>query len=198
MEEVGEDASPNGVVEPRFRLLTIAGRRRAFKLEPEFWRALEQMARQREERLSMLVARLVGDEAGNATARLRVAVVEWYAQQARASRLQNLRGVWQRIIDLMVEPAFVIDQNKRILIFNGAMRALVVQSGTKSHVQLELAAEISRVLAMFGENEQRVLSIPGALTVGQRLLQAAVRVTVLERVDGRALLLCALRALPSD
>jgi len=196
MDKVGEKASPNSVLEPRFRLLTIAGRRRAFKLEPVFWRALEQMARQREERLPTLVAQLIGDEAGNATARLRVAAVEWYAQQAHANRLQNLKGLWQRVIDLMIEPAFIIDQSKQILFFNGAMRALVAISGAKSQLHLELFAEVSRILSIFRENEQRILSVRGALITEQRPIEATVRVTLLEQIGEQALLLCAFRALP--
>lgn len=198
MDNAEEKTGPNSVLEQRFRLLTIAGRRRAFKLEPAFWRALEQMARQREERLPTLVAQLVGDGAGNATARLRVAAVEWYAQQSQASRVQKQKGLWQRVIDLMSEPAFIIDQSKQILLFNGAMRALVVDSGAHSQIRLELSAEVGRILAVFRENEQKVLSIPGVLTTGQRPLQAKIRITLLEQVDGRALLLCALHTLPSE
>lgn len=198
MDKFGEKASPNSVLEPRFRLLTIAGRRRAFKLEPVFWRALEQMARQREERLPTLVAQLIGDEAGNATARLRVAAVEWYAQQAHANRLQNLKGLWQRVIDLMIEPAFIIDQSKQILFFNAAMRALVAISGAKSQLHLELSAETSRILSIFRENEQRILSVRGALITEQRPIEATVRVTLLEQIGEQALLLCAFRALPSE
>jgi len=198
MDGVEEQAGSNRGLESRFRLLTIAGRRRAFKLEPAFWQALEHMARHREERLATLVAQLIGDEEGNATARLRIAAVEWYARQAEAKRLQKQTGLWQRIIDLMIEPAFIIDQNKRILISNGPMRMLIAGAGTDSQIRLELTAEIRRVLAVFREDEQKILSVPATLAMGQRLLRATVRLTLLERVDEQALLLCALRAGPSE
>ncbi|QEL24125.1 ribbon-helix-helix domain-containing protein [Bosea sp. F3-2] len=196
MEQVEDEADLRSVKEPRLRLLTISGRRRAFKLEPSFWRALEHMADQQRERLSTLVARLIAKDGGNATARLRVAAIEWYMREAQAGQPRNLKGRWQRIIDLMIEPAFIINQHKQILLFNGPMHTLVASTGVQSQLRLGLAAEIGRVLALFEENEQRILSIPGSLDAEHHSLKATVRVTLLERTRGQALLLCALRPTP--
>ncbi|UZF95728.1 ribbon-helix-helix domain-containing protein [Bosea sp. NBC_00550] len=177
---------------PRLRLLTVQGRRRAFKLEDAFWQALEYIARRRKQRLSAYVAQLIGNDSGNATARLRVAAIEWFMREAQAEQPAHAKERWQRIIDLMAEPAFVIDRHKQIRLFNSSMRNFVASVGAQSHLRFELAAEISRVLMLFDENEQRILSIPCSLEAGQQSWKATVRVTLLERAHGHALLLCVL------
>lgn len=196
MEQGTGETDLLAVKEPRMRLLTVSGRRRAFKLEASFWEALEYMADQQRERLSTLVARLIENDSGNATARLRVAAVEWFMREGQAGQSRDLKGRWQRIIDLMMEPAFIINQHKQILLFNAPMRSFVASAGVQSQLRLGLAAEVSRILAIFEENEQRILSIPCTLDAEQQSLKASVRVTLLERTRGQALLLCALRPPP--
>ncbi|KFC64582.1 hypothetical protein FG93_05178 [Bosea sp. LC85] len=193
MEQRASESDTQSAQEPRLRLVTIGGRRRAFKLEPQFWQALERMARVRRERLSALVAHLLSGDGGNATARLRVAAIEWFMGESHASQSQDLKSRWQRIIDLIIEPAFIINQQKQILLFNGPMRAFAASAGDQPNVRLGLSAEVSRILALFEENEQRIISMPCFLEAGQQSLKAIVRVTLLERGRGQALLLCALR-----
>lgn len=193
MEHRADEPDGQNVKEPRLRLLTVGGRRRAFKLEPPFWQALEHMARARRERLSALVAQLVADDGGNATARLRVAAIEWFMGEGHASQARDLKSRWQRIIDLIIEPAFIINQHKQILLFNGPMRAFAASAGEQPSVRLGLSAEVSRLLTLFEENEQRIVSMPCSLEAGEQSLKATVRVTLLERGRGQALLLCALR-----
>lgn len=193
MERCVDETGAQSVKEPRLRLLTIDGRRRAFKLEIQFWQALEHMARARRERLSTLVDHLLADERGNATARLRVAAIEWFMGEGRAGQSQDLKSRWQRIIDLIIEPAFIINQHKQILLFNGPMRAFAASAGEQPNVRLGLSAEISRILTLFEENEQRIISMPCFLDAGQHALKATARMTLLERSRGQALLLCALR-----
>lgn len=192
MEPSKEDADSATAKGPRLRLLTVHGRRRAFKLEDAFWQALEYIAKRRRERLSAYVTQLIGNDTGNATARLRVAAIEWFMREAQAEQPGHVKGRWQRIIDLMAEPAFVIDRHKQIRLFNGPMRTFITSAGVQSQLRLELAAEISRVLVLFDENEQRILSIPCSLEAGQQSWKATVRVTLLERAHGHALLLCVL------
>jgi predicted DNA-binding ribbon-helix-helix protein len=196
METGAEESNDKVTGEARLRLLTLSGRRRAFKLEPSFWQALEHMAQHRRERLSNLVVRLLGDDGGNATARLRVAAVDWFMREAQAGASRDLKARWQRIIDLMIEPVFIIDQHKQILLFNGPMRTFVASLGVQSQLRLGLAAEIGRILALFEENEQRLLSLPCSLEADQRSFKATVRMTMLERARGQTLLLCALRQSP--
>ena len=193
MERCVDETGAQSVKEPRLRLLTIDGRRRAFKLEIQFWQALEHMARARRERLSTLVTHLVADDGGNATARLRVAAIEWFMGEGHATQSRDLKSRWQRIIDLIIEPAFIINQHKQILLFNGPMRAFVASAGEQASVRLGLSAEISRVLTLFEENEQRIVSMSCSIEAGEQSLKATVRVTLLERSRGQALLLCALR-----
>lgn len=193
MEQRAGETDTRSAQEPRLRLLTIEGRRRAFKLEAQFWQALEHMARARRERLSMLVAHLLSDDGGNATARLRVAAIEWFMGEGHASQSQDLKSRWQRIIDLIVEPAFIINQHKQILLFNGPMRAFAASAPDQPNVRLGLSAEVSRILSLFDENEQRIIAMPCFLEAGQQSLKAIVRVTLLERSRGQTLLLCAVR-----
>ncbi|HWV02441.1 MAG TPA: ribbon-helix-helix domain-containing protein [Devosia sp.] len=58
------------------RSLTIAGHRTSIALEPEFWEALEALARHRGLRLTALIEEIDRDRAGpNLSSALRVAVL---------------------------------------------------------------------------------------------------------------------------
>lgn len=66
------------------RSLTIAGHRTSLALEPAFWEGLEAMAASRNLPLAALIRKI--DEARgepNLSSAVRVAVLHWYADQAR-------------------------------------------------------------------------------------------------------------------
>jgi predicted DNA-binding ribbon-helix-helix protein len=68
---------------PRKRSITIAGHPTSISLEPVFWAALEQAAREAELPLSALVARIDAERiAGPAPANLASAIRVWLFQRA--------------------------------------------------------------------------------------------------------------------
>jgi predicted DNA-binding ribbon-helix-helix protein len=65
------------------RSITLAGHKTSLALEPEFWSALEDMARERSLPLAALISQLdAGREGDNLSSAVRVALLEW----ARAGR----------------------------------------------------------------------------------------------------------------
>lgn len=131
---------------PRFRVVTIDGVRRAFKLEPVYWSALSILAARRRRTLAAeMVERLKSAPPGaNHSAFLRASVAGelydlWQAQQARSSALG-----WTGVVDAIAEPAFAATLGGRLVAMNGPMRALLRSRGLgcdedPSDVAFELA-----------------------------------------------------------
>ena len=67
------------------RSLTIAGHRTSLALEPEFWDALDAIAAERQISLVNLVREIDDQHVdGNLTSAIRVEVLRWYRERARA------------------------------------------------------------------------------------------------------------------
>ncbi len=65
------------------RSLTLAGHRTSLALEPEFWSALEAMAKARHLPLSSLIRELDENRQGdNLSSAVRVAVLRWYQRDS--------------------------------------------------------------------------------------------------------------------
>jgi predicted DNA-binding ribbon-helix-helix protein len=182
--------------ESRFRILSIDGKRRAFKLEAAFWQALQEMAHAKGERLSLLISGLLSEAANeNASSILRVAAASWLLETVKKQEERSIGARWQRIIDLIEQPAFIINQAKQIVLFNRPMQTLSAGDVSSPAVlKLGLGVEISRVLTLFQEQEQRIISLPCTLESGGRTVRAAIKMTLLERRRGNAFLLCALKS----
>lgn len=68
----------------RKRSLTIAGHRTSIALEPQFWDALEAIARVREISLPLLIAEIdQARENANLSSAIRLAVLAWYRDASR-------------------------------------------------------------------------------------------------------------------
>lgn len=68
----------------RKRSLTIAGHRTSIALEPQFWDALEAIARVREISLPLLIAEIdQARENANLSSAIRLAVLAWYRGASR-------------------------------------------------------------------------------------------------------------------
>ena len=69
----------------RKRSLTIAGHRTSIALEPQFWDALESIARAREISLPALIAEIDQTrEESNLSSAIRLAVLAWYRNASRS------------------------------------------------------------------------------------------------------------------
>jgi predicted DNA-binding ribbon-helix-helix protein len=66
------------------RSVTIAGHRTSISLEPEFWRALSEIADAKGESLAGLIAAIDGARARdiNLSAAIRIYVLEWFRSRA--------------------------------------------------------------------------------------------------------------------
>ncbi|HEV7275349.1 MAG TPA: ribbon-helix-helix domain-containing protein [Devosiaceae bacterium] len=68
------------------RSLTIAGHRTSLALEPEFWEGAEAMAAARNVALPQLIQEIDETRAsGNLSSEVRLAVLQWYRQQAESA-----------------------------------------------------------------------------------------------------------------
>jgi predicted DNA-binding ribbon-helix-helix protein len=168
---------------PRFRVLTIEGVRRAFKLEPIYWSALATLAARRGRTLAAeVVERLRYAPTGmNHSAFLRASIAGdlydlWQAQQARSASVG-----WADVVDAIAEPAFAATLGGRLTAINGPMRALLR----------------SRGLAFDSDPADVTLDLaPGAVTMLSARRAGAVVCNAGFRLDGRQVS-CRVRVVPS-
>jgi predicted DNA-binding ribbon-helix-helix protein len=130
---------------PRFRVLTLDGVRRAFKLEPIYWSALGVLASRRRRTLAEEVLERLkyAPPGANLSAFLRASIAGdlydlFQAQQARPPEVG-----WAEVVDAIAEPAFAATLGGRLSAMNLPMRALLRSRGLAcedpSDVTLDLA-----------------------------------------------------------
>lgn len=108
---------------PRMRIVQYAGRRHAIRIEPPFWDALEDAARESGSRLNRIVAALAQHPSGprNLTARLRVYAMKRMQRLARRSPLRGGGVDLASIIAAAPVPAFVFTGARTIAVVNPAV-----------------------------------------------------------------------------
>ena len=72
--------------------LTIAGHRTSVSLEPVFWRAVSEIARQRGQTTAALITRIDAERDGNLSSALRVFVIEYYRAELGLDRATSGPG----------------------------------------------------------------------------------------------------------
>jgi predicted DNA-binding ribbon-helix-helix protein len=174
---------------PRFRVLTIEGVRRAFKLEPVYWSALSVLAARRRRTLAAeVVERLKSAPPGtNQSAFLRASVAgdlydSWQVQQARTSTVG-----WANVVDAIAEPAFAATVGGRLTAINPPMLALLRArglpfKGDASDISLELAPGALTLLNN-GRRAEPVVCSAGFRIAGHRV---SCRVRVVPSRSGPA------------
>jgi predicted DNA-binding ribbon-helix-helix protein len=84
-------AAPSAVVK---RSILLGGRNTSVSLEDEFWSALKEIAAARQTTVSRLIATIdQGREQVNLSSTLRLFVLRWFREQARANAAEPLSTV---------------------------------------------------------------------------------------------------------
>ncbi|MBU0584818.1 MAG: ribbon-helix-helix domain-containing protein [Alphaproteobacteria bacterium] len=147
---------------PEFRVVVRDGLRRGIRLEHAFWTALRQLAKTRKSTIGKVVEEVAAqaDQASNLASALRVACLEWVADENDQLRqLASLKTV-NGILGACPSPAFALSSSKRILTFNPPFLQLVRRQLPATHeepsrpdLRLTLDLQVADILARFKAND---------------------------------------------
>jgi predicted DNA-binding ribbon-helix-helix protein len=169
------------------RILQVKGRRYSIRLEPTFWRVLEELADSEKIRLNVLVRRIAELSAGpaaNLTSRLRVYCAEELRRRLMGALLpltsRNLFG----IAEISPAPCLVISSNQEILLANqpfmqwfGTDNRGIIGHPVARHFRFRSTPPFDEVWGEFAEGRvsaqpARIISIaPGRVRATNALLQ---------------------------
>ena len=148
----------------KFRTLMIDGRRRAFALEPVFWRILEDAAGGSGMRLSHYLARVLAeDHDDNDASLLRSHAADFVRGRADHLASFDLAAVARRSIRMVTKPAFVIDEKRAIAASNQGFFDLQKNKGEgvpaaeNPTVRIRFSANLASVTELLRENNAKVL-----------------------------------------
>src|SRR5579863_10398245 len=112
---------------PRFRVVSIAGERRGFRLEQVFWSALAAIATRNRRSLAGEISATLRRTPGNlnASAMLRASLTAdlfdlWDMAEGRA-----VRPAWGKVLAALPTPAFAATRAQAVAALNEPMRALL-------------------------------------------------------------------------
>ncbi|HWA62978.1 MAG TPA: ribbon-helix-helix domain-containing protein [Caulobacteraceae bacterium] len=161
-------------VEPQFKVVSLGGERKAFRLEGVFWTAMETIARLNRRSLPAEIAATLA-KAGpgsNQSAYLRARCAADLLDLWSVAEARSAAPAWDRVIDTMPCAAFVASRTGRVLKLNAAMVALLARKDVAASNEvppgLELAAQVAARLkdgdedtivcnAVFRQGERRAV-----------------------------------------
>jgi predicted DNA-binding ribbon-helix-helix protein len=170
------------------RILQVKGRRYSIRLEPIFWRVLEELAAAESIRLNALVRRIADAEAlspsGNLTSRLRVFCARELRQRLLGAMLPATHKNVFSIADVSPAPCLVMSARQEILAANGPFGAWFGAEGRSiighpvaRHFRFRSSPAFDEVWAEFGEGRvspqpARIISIvPGRVRATNAIIQ---------------------------
>lgn len=170
------------------RILQVKGRRYSIRLEPIFWRVLEELAGIEGIRLNALVRRIADFEAsnpsGNLTSRLRVFCTRELRQKLLGAMLPATHRSIFSLAEVSPAPCLVISDRQEILSANvpfgtwfGAEGRSIVGHPVARHFRFRSTPAYDEVWAEFGEGRvlphpARIISIvPGRVRATNVILQ---------------------------
>ena len=115
-----DSSQTKSAFEPRFRALTVDGRRRGVRLEQVYWSAIQEILSHENMTFSDLVVQLEADhpEAPNLTSLLRVHAMNWSMENLHVLRERTSIDEITKLVDACPTPAFVLSSNKRLRTYN--------------------------------------------------------------------------------
>ncbi|MGD9538735.1 MAG: ribbon-helix-helix domain-containing protein [Alphaproteobacteria bacterium] len=170
------------------RILQVKGRRYSIRLEPVFWRVLEELSAADGIRLNALVRRIAeaeaADPSGNLTSRLRVYCARELRQRLMGTMLPATHRSLFNIAEVVPTPCLVVSARQEILAANepfgawfGTEARAVVGHPVARHFRFRSAPAFDEVWAEFGEGRVapqpvRIISIvPGRVRAANATLQ---------------------------
>jgi predicted DNA-binding ribbon-helix-helix protein len=171
-----ETACADTRLEPQFRVVSIGGERKAFRLEAIYWTVMDMIARRNRRTLSAEIAATLARIGGraNQSAHLRARCAADLLDLLELAEARSATPSWRAVIDGMPQPAFVMTRGLRVLQANAAMRRLLEErglalDGAASPIMLEAPPALA----------ERVRSETGAVGVCNAVLRDGVRRCVL-------------------
>ncbi len=170
------------------RILQVKGRRYSIRLEPIFWRVLEELAGAEGMRLNVLVRRIAEAEAvnptGNLTSRLRVFCARELRQKLLGAMLPATHKNVFSLAEVSPAPCLVISSRQEILAANapfgswfGAEGRSIVGHPVARHFRFRSTPVFDEIWGEFGEGRvaphpARIISIvPGRVRATNAVLQ---------------------------
>ena len=172
---------------PRFRVLSIGGERRGFRLEQVFWNAISAIATRNRRNLTEEVAVTLrrAPKGLNASAYLRASALAdlmdlWEVAEAMAGR-----PVWTKVVKALPWPAFAVTRSQSLVALNEPMRAHLdwrgiptSATGPESAISVELAS--GAIVQMLKADPEGLVVCNAVFRSGQHKALCRVRVI---RVD---------------
>jgi predicted DNA-binding ribbon-helix-helix protein len=116
---------------PRFRVVSIDGKRRGFRLESIFWSALELIASHHGRTLPAQIASILQgvDDDANASAAVRSSVAAELIDISEIGKASAVNPSWEKVLTAMPHPAFALTRNQAIVALNDPMWAFLESRG---------------------------------------------------------------------
>jgi predicted DNA-binding ribbon-helix-helix protein len=170
----------------RFRILRRGNWRRALRLEPIFWTALELAARENSMKLTDYVRTLIpdGGRAGNQTSRLRAHAAQWMHERLIDSERRLAESGPARMLKAVPLPGFIIGGERGLIAYNGDFMKFVHDVADKERIprvsdaRLNLDAPIERIVETLRESTRPALECGFHLTLNDRRIRGRVRASL--------------------
>jgi predicted DNA-binding ribbon-helix-helix protein len=187
-----EPAAPDERLALKFRVLSIEGKRRAFRLEAVFWSALEFIAGRRRRSLPAQVAAILrdaGDEA-NAAAAVRARVASDLMDLQATDAARAVSPSWEKVLKAVPHPAFALARNQAVVALNEPMWALLESRGLPRAADEAAPGERLSVELSAGALARPRAVDPGEVVLCTAIFRAAgraanCRVRIVQAVDER-------------
>lgn len=118
-------------LEQQFRVISIGGERKAFRLEAVFWTVMRLVARRNKRTLPAEMAAALGrlGQGSNQSAHLRARYAADLLDLLELAEANTARPDWAGVVEAMPQPAVVLTRTLKVLQANAAMRTLLAQRG---------------------------------------------------------------------
>jgi len=131
-------------LEPQFRVVSIAGERKAFRLEAVFWTVMGLVARRNKRSLPAEMAAALGrlGQRSNQSAHLRARYAADLLDLLELAEANVSRPDWAVVVDAMPQPAMVLTRTLKVVQLNPPMRALLGQRGLSLKIGAQPVVEV--------------------------------------------------------
>jgi len=118
-------------LEQQFRVVSIDGERKAFRLEAVFWTVMRLVARRNKRSLPAEMAAALGrlGHGSNQSAHLRARYAADLLDLLELAEANAVRPDWAGVVEAMPQPALVMTRTLRVLQVNAPMRSLLAARG---------------------------------------------------------------------
>lgn len=202
-EEIqGSNSTEDESSKPRFRILRIDGKKKAFSLEPIFWTALEAAANSKNIPLNEHISNIIGKEnpKANMSSSLRSAVTEWLWHKATTERHNELSLLGERMVRSSPLPSFIINEKRQLTRFNAAFQKFLGADKAEletTKFELRLGVSLTRVIEALETGAGRALSLPFSFSNTDAHRAGKINATILRRDAGNTELFCIIKSIDS-